>query len=73
MHMHKRCTRRAQDEELELSFFITDHGALLSEDKTLLDCKGSRGLLVEHSIAQRREEAMKKEQRKRESIPITFS
>ena len=62
---------REQDEE-ELSFFLTDHGALLSEDKTLLDCKASKGLLVEHSIAKRREEAMKKEQRRRESIPITF-
>ena len=63
---------REQEEE-DLSFFLTDHGAVLSEDKTLLDCKASRGLLVEHSLAQRREEEEKREQRKRESIPITFS
>ena len=63
---------REQEEE-ELSFFLTDHGAVLSEDKALLDCKASRGLLVEHSLAQQREEEEKRERRKRESIPITFS
>ena len=63
---------REQEEE-DLSFFLTDHGAVLSEDKTLLDCKASRGLLVEHSLAQQREEEEKRERRKRESIPITFS
>merc|ERR1719272_1884788 len=71
VHVIDTCADRERLEE-ELSFFLTDHGALLSEDKTLLDCKASKGLLVEHSIAKRREEAMKKEQRRRESIPITF-
>ena len=39
---------------------MTDHGALLSEDKSQLDCKASRPLLVDHSISQKKEEEMMK-------------
>ena len=52
---------------------ITDHGAQLSADGAQLDCKASKPLIVDHSIAQKQEEAEKAERRKRESIPISFS
>jgi len=65
--------READDEGQPDTFFLTDHGAQLSPDGALLDCKASKPLIVEHSIAQKQEEAEKAERRKRETIPITFS
>ena len=65
--------READDEGQPDTFFLTDHGAQLSHDGALLDCKASKPLIVEHSIAQKQEEAEKAERRKRETIPITFS
>ena len=64
---------READGEQPESFFLTDHGAQLSADGALLDCKASKPLIVDHSIAQKEEEAEKAERRKRETIPITFS
>ena len=45
---------------------ITDHGAQLSADGAQLDCKASKPLIVDHSIAQRQEEERKQAERKAE-------
>ena len=58
------------DAEDECIFFLEDHGCVLldkeSAEPSKVDCKASRASLVDHSIAQRLEEEMKKEQRKAE-------
>ena len=40
----------------ECGEWAEDHGATLAEERSYLDCKASKGQLVEHSIAAKREE-----------------
>mmetsp|Transcript_59387 Transcript_59387/g.156361 ORF Transcript_59387/g.156361 Transcript_59387/m.156361 type:complete len:401 (+) Transcript_59387:450-1652(+) len=63
------------DDEADASFFLTDHGVVLegAGADAKIDCKASRSQLVEHSISQRLEEELKKQQRKAEIVPISFS
>ena len=53
--------------------WMEDHGASLDDGRRMLDCKTSRPLLVEHSIAQKLEEERKEAERKAEIVPISFS
>ena len=59
--------------EQECAEFVEDHGATLSADRALLDCKASKSQLVDHSISQKLEEERKEAQRKAEIVPISFS
>ena len=56
--------------EDECVFFLEDHGCVIldkgGDEPSKVDCKASRASLVDHSIAQRLEEEMKKEQRRAE-------
>ena len=56
----------------ECADFLKDHGAVLSDDGGMLDCKGSKGAIVDHSISARLEEERKEAQRKAEIVPISF-
>ena len=59
--------------EQECAEFVVDHGALVSADGSLLDCKASKSQLVDYSISQKLEEERKEAQRKAEIVPISFN
>ncbi|EOD28388.1 hypothetical protein EMIHUDRAFT_449967 [Emiliania huxleyi CCMP1516] len=57
----------AFDDAAECGEWAEDHGATLAEERSYLDCKASKGQLVEHSIAAKREEERKAAERRAEA------
>ena len=60
------------DNDVQCAYFLEDHGCVLGSEKSAVDCKASRPLLVDYSIAVKQEEERKAAQRKEERIAIEF-
>jgi hypothetical protein len=58
----------AFEDAAECGEWLEDHGADLSEDGAQLDCKQSKGKLVEHSISIKLEEERKAAERRAENL-----
>lgn len=58
----------AFDDAAECAEWLGDHGAVVSDDGAQLDCKASKGKLVEHSISLKLEEERKAAERRAESL-----